>query len=208
MKSPTQRTMPLRGMRRGASLIELMVVVSIITILFSMVGVVFHRLFLSEQLAMRAALTERTVSRLADQFRRDVHSATTATFIENEAGLASSLVLMSSRDTVAGASTPANVVYSIHKGDVLRELIADGKATSREFYRLPECQMRLATSTDEAKVEMVSLAIERQGSTVTPQPQAARPRRSLAIEAALGRDDKFETASATKSPAPVKEESK
>ena len=57
--------------RRGASLIELMVVIAIITTLFSMVGVVFHRLFLSEQVAMRAALTERTVSRLADQFRRD-----------------------------------------------------------------------------------------------------------------------------------------
>ena len=193
--------------RRGVSLIELMVVIAIITVLFSMVGVVFHRMFLSEQVAMRAALTERTVSRLADQFRRDVHAATTAMRTENGDGLASSLFLMSS-DAAAGPNAATNVIYSFHDGDVLRELVAEGKTASREVYRLPECRLRLPAAANEGTVEMFSLVIERQGSTITPQPQATRPWRSLVIEAVLGRDDKLVQAVASKSPESVKEESK
>ena len=194
--------------RRGASLIELMVVIAIISALFGMVGVILHRMFLSEQVAMRSAMTERTVSRLAVQFRRDVHAATTVTRVETENGQASNLVLASSHDATTGASPLANVVYSIGEGEVIRELVADGKTTSREVYRLPECRVHLPASTNEAAVEMVSLVIERQGSTITPQPQATRPHRSLAIEAALGRDDKLVLALTTKSPESVKEESK
>ena len=100
------------------------------------------------------------------------------------------------------------MVYSIRAGELIRELVVDGKTASREVYRLPECQIRLPSATNEAKVEMVGLAIERQGSTVTPQPQATRPRRSLPIEAALGRDKQLANALATKTPEPVKEESK
>ena len=197
-----------RNARRGASLIELMVVIAIISTLFSMVGVVFHRLFLSEQVAMRAALTERTVSRLADQFRRDVHVAMTA--MHAEAGKESlvSLVLKTSPNAGVEGSDPTTVVYSIDDGEVIREAFVDGKTASREVYRLPECQMRFPASTNEVTIEMVSLVIERQGSTVTPQPQAVRPRRSLVIEAALGRDTKLAATVALKSPASVKEESK
>ena len=194
--------------RRGVSLIELMVVIAIISALFSMVGVVFHRLFLSEQVAMRAALTERTVSRLADQFRRDVHAATDSLrFVSADDGPASSLILMSSQGMTV-ASAPVTVSYSIRESELLRELAVDGKTVNREVYRLPECQLWLPVSTNEGEVEMVSLIIQRQGSTITPQPQSARPWRSLVIEAALGRDDRITTAHATKSPAPVKEESK
>jgi type II secretory pathway pseudopilin PulG len=196
------------GRRGGASLIELLVVISIITALFSMVGVVFHRIFLADQVAMRAALTERTVSRLADQFRRDVHAAITAKRAEAENGAGVRLELTPRLDAATEPSASATVNYSIRAGEVLRELIVDGKVTSREVYRLPECQIHLPVATNEAKVEMVGLTIERQGSTITPQPQATRPRRTLAIEAALGRDDRLATAFATKSPAPLKEESK
>ena len=197
--------------RRGVSLVELMVVISVITILFSMVGVVFHRLFQSEQVSMRAALTERTISRLSDHFRRDVHAAMTAMHaMRAEAGKESplSLVLKTSPNAGVEGSDPMTVVYSIDDGEVIREAFVDGRTASREVYRLPECQMRFPASTNEVTVEMVSLVIERQGSTVTPQPQAVRPRRSLVIEAALGRDAQLAATVAMKSPESVKEESK
>ncbi len=197
-----------RKARRGASLIELMVVISIISILFGMVGVVFHRLFLSEQVAMRAALAERTVSRLADQFRRDVHASTTAMRTDNGDGLAASLTLTSSTDAAAEPNAAAKVIYSFHDGEVLRELIADGKTTGREVYRLPECRLRLPAATNEGRVEMVGLVIERRGSTITPQPQATRPWRSLVIEAALGRDGRLRQALVSKPPETAKEELK
>ncbi len=196
------------SLRRGVSLIELMVVIAVISILFGMVGVVFHRLFLAEQVAMRAALTERTVSRLSDQIRRDVHAATDAKQGVTEDGLPPRLELSTTPDAATGTAAAPIVVYSIDDGSVLRELVVDGKASSREVYRLPECQIRFPAATNEATAAMVGLIIERQGSTVTPQPQAVRPRRSLVIEAALGRDNRLAAALGTKLPTTVQEESK
>ncbi len=187
-----------------------MVVIAIISIIFSMVGVMFHRLFLSEQVAMRAALVERTVSRLADQFRRDVHASSTAMRIGND-GVAAGLTLTSSTGAAAepnAAPKVIYVIYSFNDGEVLRELVADGKTTGREVYRLPECRLRLPAATSEGRVEMVGLVIERRGSTVTPQPQATRPWRSLVIEAALGRDGKLGQALVSKQPETAQEDSK
>ena len=173
--------------RRGASLIELMVVIAIISALFSMVGVVFHRLFLSEQVAMQAALTERTVSRLADQFRRDVHSTNTAI---PEAGDGTTRALKLMHAEMGRVKDFPAIAYSAREGEVIREQFGvDGKSLSREVYRLPECRMSFPNQTEDVDGVMVSLAIERQGSTITPQPQAVRPRRSLVIEAFLSRDD-------------------
>ena len=177
--------------RRGFSLVELMVVIAVITTLFSMVGVVFHRLFLSEQVAMRAALTERTVSRLADQFRRDVHAANAA-IPEVDDRTTQTLKLMHVEMGLV-KEFPA-IVYSAREGVVVREQFdAEGKPLNREVYRLPECRVSFPNQSDAVTPEfdgvMLSLVIERQGSTITPQPQATRPRRSLVIEALIARDD-------------------
>lgn len=195
-----------RNSRRGVSLIELMVVIAIITALFSMVGVVFHRLFLSEQVAMRAALTERTVSRLADQFRRDVHAATAAQ-PEVDDGITRTFKLMQS-ETEWVKDFPT-IVYSAREGEVIREQFgADEKPLSREVYRLPECRVSFPNQTEDVDGVMISLAIERQGSTITPQPQATRPWRSLVIEAFLSRDHLLALGLAISTAEDVKEESK
>ena len=195
------------SLRRGASLIELMVVIAVITVLFGMVGVVFHRMFLSEQVAMRAALTERAISRLADQFRHDVHS-TNAAIPEVDDGTIRTLKLVHA-ETDRVQAFPA-IVYSIRDDEVTREQFGtEGKPLSREVYRLPECRVSFPDQTEEmADHVMIRLAIERQGSTITPQPQATRPWRSLAIEAILSRDDRLVQAFTATSPAAVKEESK
>ncbi len=193
--------------RRGVSLIELMVVIAVITILFGMVGVVFHRLFLSEQNAMRAALTERTVSRLSDQFRRDVHAATTVERLEGvDGGQASRLILTPRSDSTA-ANARTSISYVILRGEVIRELFAGEQQISREVYRLPDCRIGIPGTTNETDNVMVSLVVERQGSTITPQPRAVRPWRSLVIEAALARDHRFAAAIDLKATAPMQEDS-
>ena len=169
--------------QKGFTLIELMVVIAIISVIFSLVGAVFQRLFLSEQSAMRAALVEQTVSRLADQFRRDIHAATFAEIDTQREGATGSLGLFE-----ANRDQPA-IVYVVLTDEVIREQrAADATVSHREVFRLPECRISFATQVTEAEVSFIRLAIARQHSTITPQPQATRPYRTLAVEAALGRD--------------------
>ena len=189
--------------RRGFTLIELMVVIAIVTVILSLVGAVFQRLFLSEQTAMRAALIERTVSRLADQFRRDIHAATGASIDTNREGATGALELFE-----ANRDQPA-VVYVARTDEVIREQhAADASVTHREVFRLPDCRVSFFDQAEQPDVPFVSLAIERQHSTITPQPQAARPYRTLVVEAALGRDNRLTTKLKLKSPAATQEESK
>ena len=189
--------------RRGFTLIELMVVIAIISVIFSIVGVVFQRLFLSEQSAMRAALIEQTVSHLADQFRRDIHAATFAEIDTHREGATGSLGLFE-----ANRDQPA-IVYVVLTDEVRRERRAtDGRVSHREVYRLPECHIAFAVQVAEAEVSFISLAIERQHSTITPQPQASRPYRTLVVEAALARDNRLTTSLELKLSATAQEESK
>ena len=192
-----------KAKRRGFTLIELMVVIAIISVIFSLVGAVFQRLFLSEQSAMRAALIEQTVSRLADQFRRDIHAATFAEVDTHREGATGSLGLFE-----ANRDQPA-IVYVILTDEVRRERrAADSSVSHREVYRLPECRIAFAVQVAEAEVSFLSLSIARQHSTITPQPQASRPYRTLVVEAALGRDNRLTTSLKPKLPAATQEESK
>ena len=61
--------------RRGVSLIEMLVVISMMTIVIGLVGMTFHLLLRSERLVAQSFVTERTISRLAIQFRDDVHQS-------------------------------------------------------------------------------------------------------------------------------------
>ena len=55
--------------RRGVSLIEMVVVISMMTVVIGLVGMTFHLLLRSEKLVSQSFVTERTISRLAVQFR-------------------------------------------------------------------------------------------------------------------------------------------
>lgn len=174
--------------RHGASLIELMVVMTITSTILILTGTLFQRLFMSDQLSTRAALLEVTTSRLAVQFRRDAYQAQQATRTVNEATGEQTLELRSE-------SNPA-VVYIGRADSVRRDIIGgDGKA-SHETYRLPGCLIEFtapeAAATDDGNVkngkpQIVTLAIERPHSQLT-RASAVAPRRNLTLDAELGRD--------------------
>jgi prepilin-type N-terminal cleavage/methylation domain-containing protein len=65
--------------RRGVSLIEMIVVISLLTTLMVFVGRMMFGLFQAEQASTRDVLLDRRLSKLALQFREDVHSAETVT---------------------------------------------------------------------------------------------------------------------------------
>jgi len=131
VRSPQKRTGDQR--RRGASLIELMVVISIISTILGMVGVLFHQMFLTEQSAMRSALVQRNVARLSDQFRKDVHAASNCLDATKE-GQAFRMELTKSAGPSSNETGNSKIVYSIRPGEVVRENEVDGKRINIESY--------------------------------------------------------------------------
>lgn len=173
--------------RRGASLIELLVAMAMISTVLLMTGPLFHRMFLADQLSARAALMEMTTSRLAIQFRQDVHASQTATRKVDAASGQQSLELQSE-------SSPT-IVYFFEAGRVRRYVMGDEGPSSGETYRLPSCRVEFlapegTTADDKAPIvnrQLVTLVIERPHTPLSGSNLPARSR-SLTLDAELGRD--------------------
>jgi prepilin-type N-terminal cleavage/methylation domain-containing protein len=170
--------------RDGVSLIELMAVIFIISAILAMTGVLFHRLFQSEQVSTRAAVLEVTTCRLANQFRGDLHSAQEVRLTTSKEGNRPVLELKLEADTA-----PA-VVYTIQSERVLREVHGEAGVTARDVFRLPDCQLSFKeeSKSEAGATKFVALLINRPHAVATASPQAEPPLFELAIEGELGRD--------------------
>lgn len=164
--------------RAGYSLVEMLVVMSMLAAIMGLVGTVFHRLFASDQLAMRRALLERSTSRLSDRFRQDVHSATDHRLITPEKDDPDVLELLASPEGFT-------VKYSVAVGSVRRDVFDKERRIGFDRFLLPESTASFAAGADSA---WIVLAIERPLGTVTSEPTATPSRRTLTIEAELGRE--------------------
>lgn len=193
--------------RRGASLVELMVVVSMLTVVLGMVGVLFHRLFQAELIAAKATVTEVTTMRLADQFRRDIHEASTVKRSGGSGETPATLELNGRDDTMT-------VLYTAAVNKVQREVKQQQAIVARETYRLPGCRVTFpepeaaTPANGDAPMQqpaMVTLYLERPHATVSSSNQAKLPLRGIVIDAELGRDHRL---AASISRAPRDEEAK
>jgi hypothetical protein len=112
--------------RRAASLAELLVIMSACTIILTTSVQLIHRAMHSQS-ASRAFLDcERSAQRLSQQFRSDVHEATSAT-IENDASNATPVL----RLTLAGDQT---VEYRSAHDSILRLATQHSKPVSRDEF--------------------------------------------------------------------------
>ncbi len=73
--------------RRGKSLVEMLVVITLLGGLIATSGTVIHRLMRAERAVSADLVWQRNVTELAEQFRADVHAATNAVVIEDGNGL-------------------------------------------------------------------------------------------------------------------------
>jgi prepilin-type N-terminal cleavage/methylation domain-containing protein len=177
--------------RHGASLIELMVVIAILTVIFGLVGVLFHRLFQAEQLSARTTVAEITTMRLADQFRRDIHAAQSAKRSEATGEALPTLELKSSGDA-------PTILYTGGLNKVQRDVRQGQKSIAHETYRLPSCRVTFPPSPTDPESEgsnqrpsFVTLYLERPHATVTVAAQAQPPLRGIVLDAELGRDQRL-----------------
>jgi hypothetical protein len=114
-------------LRQGASLVELLLVLSSCTVILTMSAGLIHRM-LHVQSRTRAFVDgERSALRLASQFRRDVHEATSAVADADQLNAGELLRLIEPAEQT--------VVYLGQPGAIVRLLTEGGRSVAREEYR-------------------------------------------------------------------------
>ena len=161
---------------RGFTLIEMVVVISMMSILFLFFGTTMQMLFRSEKVVSQSLVTEHAISRLSNFFREDLHRSTKATEVAGADGGMTQLQL--------NTSTGQQIRYQMEKGLVRRAIAENGKTVMQDDFRLPDCRIQLLHQSHD-KVDSYSLVIERPRTAVQRNPQAPSPLRKLEIEAVL-----------------------
>ncbi len=168
--------------RRGVSLIETIVVISMMTTVIGLVGMTFHLLLRSEKLVSQSFVTERTISRLAIQFRDDVHQSETGALSN---GSESDKPVL----TLANA-TGTQIRYLVIADGLARVLVTNDRVTARDDFRMPDCHISLSAGSDDGST-LRRLVIERPGAVLVKKHQEAVPHRAMKIDAHLKRKDRL-----------------
>jgi hypothetical protein len=177
--------------RRGVSLLEAVIAMSGLTVLLSMTGVLLHRGMQAQAQTRQFHDYQRDAIRLANQFRADVHRASSARPDAEEAGTEALVQLTFDEGQTA--------TYQSDATSIRRTFSRDGKVISREVYRIsPDSNV---SSRQEDSPPRWALIVEQEKDRPTPGPND-RPADVRAapvdfhVEAVLGRDARFDQASA------------
>lgn len=161
-------------MRRAFTLIEMIVVLTVGSVLTGIAISLLVVLLRAEQTGRDHVENNTVIRCLADQFRRDVHAATKRPEINGHG-------------VVRFATAGPVVQYTIDGRDVHREkIMADKSVGRREEYRLPK-NWAATVETDAAATPAVVRL------TLAPQDAALRSAHEIRVEAVLGRDFRFVT---------------
>ncbi len=116
--------------RRGFSLIELLVVISVGTVLLMVAMTVLYTLKETQSKARQRLTEGRVTARLADQFRDDVHAAGRMERVPDEAALPGRTVWQLTID-------PDTFVRYEIQDRAVRRVLTTGEAKIHEDFRLP-----------------------------------------------------------------------
>ena len=159
--------------RAGYTLMEMLVVMSVLAVITTISAVLFTSLSRAELQAARSVTAQQTLSRLQERFRRDVHQAAVAevTTAEDQQPI---LKLTHSGEMI--------IRYQLERGDLQRT--AQGpETTHRETYRLPET--RWSFSMSPGFPERVRLTMHRRADTLQPTTTPAPAVQDWQLEAVL-----------------------
>lgn len=159
--------------RDGKSLVEMLVVISMLGGLIATSGTVIHRLMRAERAVSADLVWQRSVTELAEQFRTDVHAATQAALLDDGNGLSLTL-------------SDGVVTYAVSKQGVGR-LWQPGAGEVRSLeYRLDEPGVKFAAETVSER-NWATLLIPRTNTALvrTAIPDVTSPQ--IAIRAVVGR---------------------
>jgi hypothetical protein len=149
--------------RRGTNLAELLVTMSACAVILTMSASLIHRAMQASSKARLQHSVERNALRLAQQFRRDVNSATEATTDSLPEG---SLIRLQLPDNRAAE-------YRQVSGTVQRVLLNEDTVLAREFFVFPEGNVLVARSEPSDSVSLSARFEEPATTEVSPAPLSA-----------------------------------
>ncbi len=120
--------------RRGKSLVEMLVVITLLGGLIGTSGTVIHRLMRAERAVSADLVLQRSVTELAEQFRADVHAATQATLLDEGNGLRLTL-------------SAGTVTYAVSQRGVGRIWQSETDPPRSQEYRLEEAGVKFLAET-------------------------------------------------------------
>jgi hypothetical protein len=174
-----------RGIRRlhpraGASLVEMLIVISVAAVMVGMAVTTIHLLLRAEHEATNSARYAASVARLAHAFRDDLHFARDVELPPAEPG--KPIVLVASLDA------EGKVRYELDAHRATRVATRGDDDTNRdEFYFPPQTRLWFERVGD-AGLYRLAIEMPRTGFGAGPEPVITeRPVVSLAIEAAPAR---------------------
>ncbi len=175
----TRRSRVSLARRAGTSLTEILVVMTVASVIIGLSGMTIHRLLAAEHEATRAARFTASAARLSRAFRADVHAA-----------IRVELPAANNTQPAVFAATLADrheVRYELDAHLATRIETRDGRQIHRDDFRFPpRSQLRCVRSEDGRRI-ILEIDFAARG----PESLTDRPGRKLVIEAALARDHRF-----------------
>lgn len=138
--------------RRGKTLVELLVVISMFGVIIGTSGTVIYRLMRAERAVEADLVWQRTVTELAEQFRADAHAATVAQTNDDGTGLTFTL-------------SDGTAAYTLTRHGVRRSWKSPGGQEQHQDFRCHEPDIRFAARQDGPR-SWVHLVIPRSSAAL------------------------------------------
>ena len=167
--------------RSGKSLIELVVVISVMSIVMMIAVRTITQLMRADAAGGKSLVAGNSLARLARQFRRDVHDAEEAELLTIEENESPRLHLKLTENTIAEYRTFAEkILRTIRRGE---------ETTSRETFHLPRGENRFEISGVETSI--ISLVHVRKTAEFYEKSPSQTGEKEIRIEAVRGRNHRY-----------------
>jgi type II secretory pathway pseudopilin PulG len=122
----------MRQRSRGTTLVELLVVITVCSVIMSASGVLLHGMYRADKETRLAIATDASVARFALQFRRDAHAADETGRLETGGKTAGILFRAAGQPSIEYRWQGTNVVRTVKESDkvVHRDSFGFGPGTS------------------------------------------------------------------------------
>lgn len=166
--------------RHGHSLIELLAIISAMTVLMAVIAVTLTSLLRLEHASGEQLAWQSTWHRLSIDLRDDARAATAASLKDDDKGAARLSLTLPSGATIEYHAAPAHVE---------RRELRDGQPVATETYRLPEVYAAKLSLTGEPPEQQATIELSRSAAgSAGPNAQTTLP---LKISVVVGRDHRL-----------------